>query len=469
MASIFKRKTKYSVVYSYIDETGAKKQRWETFGSLKEAKKRKAEVEFQQSTNTFTPPSIKTVADLMRDFVDLYGVNSWAISTFESKRGLIDNYILPFLGDMRLDEVTPRVIDEFYKKLQSTKCVKTKFHPNVDAFVSPRNILEIHKILRSAFNQAVKWELISRNPVVNATLPKSEPKRRDIWTADELFHALSLCESDILALAINLSFSCSLRMGELLGLTWDCVDISDEAIESGNASIRVEKELQRVSRNAMQTLSEKDVIMTFPSLLANTTTQLVLKKPKTKTSVRRVWLPRTVAVMLRETKRGQEEMQEILGSEYTDYNLVMAMVNGKPIEQNYLSRLFRELISKNNLRPVVFHSIRHTSTTYKLKLNGGDVKAVQGDTGHAQSKMVMDTYSHILDEDRRDNAAMFEQMFYRRNYGERPEEAAPITDSGCVKEKEHPSPAPDLSSIMELLSKSPELADELYKLLGSRK
>ena len=63
---------------------------------------------------------------------------------------------------------------------------------------------------------------------------------------------------------------------------------------------------------------------------------------------------------------------------------------------------------------MVFHSLRHTSVTYKLKLNGGDIKAVQGDSGHAQVNMVTDVYSHIIDEDRKKNAALFEEAFYGR-------------------------------------------------------
>lgn len=82
-------------------------------------------------------------------------------------------------------------------------------------------VREIHKLLRNAFNQAVKWELVSKNPCVNATLPKEEHKKREIWTAETLQHALEVCDDDILSLAINLSFACSLRMGEMLALTWD--------------------------------------------------------------------------------------------------------------------------------------------------------------------------------------------------------------------------------------------------------
>ena len=83
-----------------------------------------------------------------------------------------------------------------------------------------------------------------------------------------------------------------------------------------------------------------------------------------------------------------------------------------PIEAARINSAFRKLIEENNLPKVVFHSLRHSSITYKLKLTGGDIKAVQGDSGHSQSKMVTDLYSHILDDDRNQNAQLFEEAFY---------------------------------------------------------
>ena len=93
----------------------------------------------------------------------------------------------------------------------------------------------------------MRWELISRNPVLNATLPKEEHKERDIWTAETLSKAMEVCDDPILSLALNLAFSCSLRIGEMLGLTWDCIDIAPQSIENGSAYIFVNKELQRVT------------------------------------------------------------------------------------------------------------------------------------------------------------------------------------------------------------------------------
>ena len=82
---------------------------------------------------------------------------------------------------------------------------------------------------------------------------------------------------------------------------------------------------------------------------------------------------------------------------------------GLPINDSAIRKDFNKLIEKYDLPKVVFHSLRHTSITYKLKLNGGDIKSVQGDSGHSQINMVTDVYSHIIDDDRRKNAAMFEQ------------------------------------------------------------
>ena len=123
------------------------------------------------------------------------------------------NYINPIIGDMKLDSLTPRTMDRYYRDLLSVKLKLRPYQFTRNEFLSPWTVKEIQKLLRNAFNQAVKWELMSRNPVAHATLPKSEAKPRDIWTADTLFHAIELCDDDLLELVLNLAFSCSLRMG----------------------------------------------------------------------------------------------------------------------------------------------------------------------------------------------------------------------------------------------------------------
>ena len=456
MASIVKRKKKYSVVYTYADENGVKRQKWETFDTNAEAKKRKAQVEYEQDSGTFILPTAKTIDELLEEYMSIYGVSTWAMSTYEARRGLISNYIRPIIGDVKLDDVTPRMMDQYYRNLLSVKAVPRNIGKNKNEFLTPFTVREIHKLLRNAFNQAVKWEMMSRNPVEHATLPKAESKKRDIWTADILTKALEACDDDILRLAINLAFACSLRMGEMLGLTWDCIDIAPASIEAGQASIFVEKELQRVNRDAMEALDGKDIKYKFPPTLSSTNTALVLKSPKTKTSVRKVFLPRTVAEMLVTRKKEIEELKDLFGDEFHDYNLVFCSSNGRPIEGQIINRAFSKLIADNGLPKVVFHSLRHSSITYKLKLNGGDMKSVQGDSGHAQVKMVADVYSHIIDDDRRLNAERMEAAFYSgRTAAQDTQTDAPAPEAAADTS--------DQALLLKLLEK-PEMAQLLKAL-----
>lgn len=139
-----------------------------------------------------------------------------------------------------------------------------------------------------------------------------------------------------------------------------------------------------------------------------------MKTPKTENSERKIYIPKYVAQYLAEIKKEQDELKEVLGNEYMDYNLVMATTFGMPINGSYIREQMQKVIDKEGLPDVVFHSLRHTSVTYKLKLSGGDIKSVQGDSGHAQADMVTEVYGHILDEDRKKNAQLIEDAFYKK-------------------------------------------------------
>ena len=129
----------------------------------------------------------------------------------------------------------------------------------VTTYVSDKTIEKIIKLLRCAFKQTVRWEIIVRNPFDNVILPKTEYAKRDIWTADMIRLALDKCTDSKLYVAMNLSFACSLRMGEILGLTWENVHISDEDIAADNAYVYIDKKLTRTSKRAIETLGEKDI------------------------------------------------------------------------------------------------------------------------------------------------------------------------------------------------------------------
>lgn len=380
-------------------------------------------------------------------------------SMYDGQTALIANYINPIIGDMEVQDITPRVVDKYIQTLQKTPSVSRKNRKARTEFVTNQTIEKIIKLLRCAFKQAVRWELIGKNPFENAVLPKTEYKKRDIWDAETIRLALDQCTDSKLYIAMNLAFACSLRMGEILGLTWKNVHIEDENIAADNAYIYIEAELTRASKQAIEMLGQKDIYYIFTPLMPNTSTRLILKKPKTDSSVRKVWLPKTVAYILREWKKSQEELKGFLGDEYQDFDLVVALPNGRPCENRIIEKEFSLLKEKAGLPNVVFHSLRHSSTTYKLKLNHGDLKATQGDTGHAEIDMITKVYAHILDEDRKINAQKFESAFY----------AKPDLRNVAPPQEQSQTQTLDLAALIEQLQKSPELASTLAALISGQK
>lgn len=213
-------------------------------------------------------------------------------------------------------------------------------------------------------------------------------------------------------------------------------------------------------------------------LIKKGNTILVLKSPKTKRSVRKVFLPTTVAQMLVARKQQIDELKELFGDEYTDYNLVFCNSSGRPMEGQVITHALKKLIRENDLPDVVFHSFRHASITYKLKWNGGDVKSVQGDSGHARAEMVSNVYSHIIDEDRRFNAQRFEERFYQGNTPEADtippmpkfESSTELPEAVPIESDKKDETATDTQADTELITKllsNPETA-ALLKALASK-
>ena len=166
MASIISRNNRYCVVYSYVDEQGNRKQKWQTFKTLPEAKARKTEIEYNQQLGAFTIPNCTTVSELLTEYVSLYGKAKWSISAYTSNMSLIRHYIEPLLGSVKLKEITARTLEKYYQTLLKTPAVPKmtdRKNKKSSSLVTPTTIHKVHNLLRSAFNQAEKWDLIEKN------------------------------------------------------------------------------------------------------------------------------------------------------------------------------------------------------------------------------------------------------------------------------------------------------------------
>ena len=445
---------------------GYSKPIYERFDSYEAAKLRIAEIDYEKSIGQLRPPQVSvpgdnsaskkfiTVGELLDEYVQLYGLRRWGDSYLSYSRHRIEHYIKPYIGNVLLCDLTAHILDRFYNSLQDKPAVILKGHKATGKTISPHVIEKIHALLKSALNQAITWGYIQTNPAANITLPKVKSQPREVWTPEQAQEAIDCCDDPVLRLAMLLALGCSLRIGEILGLTWDCVDITAESIANDTAGVYINKELKRCDKSSLEDLRRRErsgVLFTFPNLKQGAKTSLVLKDPKTASSVRTVFLPGTVTTALQRMKTAQEADKELLGAAYRDYNMVLAHQDGRPYEEHQIADKLRKLIQKCNLPTVVFHSLRHCSTTVKLQISGGNIKAVQGDTGHAQARMVTDLYAHTNTEDRRRLAQKMEQDFFRSG-----KKAAP--DDRPLKD--------EAGEALRLLQENPDMAKLIIAAFG---
>ena len=118
----------------------------------------------------------------------------------------MQKHILPLCGSMRLTEFSPKVVAAFYGELQK--------QPNI----TPHILAAIQKLLHSAFEQAVLWEYVDRNPFHKAEIPKPFSNKLPLLSKEEMKKLLQNCGFSTLGIAVHLAFAGSLRKGEILAL-----------------------------------------------------------------------------------------------------------------------------------------------------------------------------------------------------------------------------------------------------------
>ena len=144
MASIRERNGKFNVIYSYTNEKGERKQKWEIYETKAEAKRRKKE--------------------------------NWALSTYEGNVSLINNYILPIIGDAKLSEINTRFIERYYQSLLKRRAVINPLNKTSrNEFVSSSTVRDVNKLLRNCFEQAVKHCLRNKRKCLRSIAMKYLP------------------------------------------------------------------------------------------------------------------------------------------------------------------------------------------------------------------------------------------------------------------------------------------------------
>ena len=289
-------------------------------------------------------------------------VRPWTYKGYEVHVRL---HLKPALGHIPLDKLAPLHVQQLLNAKKS-------------AGLSAKSIRYIRGTLRTALNQAVRWELLSRNPASLVDGPRVAHYEIRPFTPEEARAFLAAMKGDRLEALYSVALTMGLRQGEALGLCWKEVDL-----EMGY--LRVSQQLQRFDGE----------------------TRLV--EPKTPRSRRTLALPASIVRSLRQHRDRQLEERAQAGDKWAETGLVFTTPTGKPIDATKISKDFHRHLDRAGLPQRRFHDLRHSCATLLL-VQGVSPRVVMEVLGHSQISLTMNTYTHVLPELRRQAAVRMDEL-----------------------------------------------------------
>lgn len=294
-----------------------------------------------------------TVGEWLRTWYDLYSKPNIRATTQEHYSNFIKYHLVPHIGDVPLDKLTGLRLQKLYQELRTNG----KVHPNKsDPGLSPKTIRGIHMLLHSALEQAVKEELIRKNPTNDCNPPKVVKKEMKVIKPEQIGAYLQAAANRNVLPMFYLELTSGLRRGELLALLWTDLDLDRNTIS--------------VSRSVLGRQGE-----------------LRVSAPKTSHSIRTIVIPRqTVDLLIQEHELHPDNPY-----------MFPSPVTGTMYHPDAATRIHRKILREAGIEPIRFHDLRHTFATLALQ-NGVDVKTLSGILGHYSSGFTLDTYTHITDK-----------------------------------------------------------------------
>lgn len=296
----------------------------------------------------------------------IYGLRE---STSQSYEMIIRRHIKPNIGNIAFVNLNGDDIQKFYNHLYTNGRLTGK------GGLSNKTVENIHLVMSSCINFALKRGELIRNPLLTVKLRRESKKEVEVFTREEQENILAECSNHYYGMAIKFDFYTGLRAGELLGLTWDCVDFCKN-------TIRINKQVQR-NKN----FNRKGDSKTILGFVYNT---------KTKTSNRIIKVMRPLMIELTEYKKEQDILKKKLGQNYyTKLNLVFPRQDGYFTDTGTFLDAFSRIQNKLDIPHRNVHAMRHTFATRALE-SGMKPIVVSRLLGHASIQITMDIYGHVI-------------------------------------------------------------------------
>lgn len=357
--------------------------------SVKQLQKAINDMKYELEHGLYANSKDIAVNEWFKMWMSEYKENTLKQSTFDMYCTYYNLYIKKSIGKILLQNLKPIHIQKIYNDMAK----KGK---------KENTIKKVNIVINGMLNQAVRNEIIVKNPCISVEVPKSEKKERRVLSQREQDEFLSFVRNSEKWKRYNTLFTVALgtglRIGELLALNWSDIDFK-------NSIIRVSKTVQYLKNNETGSM------------------EAVMQTPKTKTSKREIPLLDSISAILRKYKIEQQQLKWKLGDKWKPLekdgfrDLVFTTEFGKPIDRSNVPSVIRRILKDLNKdrKEGVFevftpHSLRHTFATRCFE-NGIPPKVVQGYLGHSTIQMTMDLYTHVMKDVQQDEIKKIDKLF----------------------------------------------------------
>jgi len=313
------------------------RQRSETIrGPKRDAEVRLTEILSRINKGDYSEPIKMTVSRFLNKWLEDCVKMNLTQTTYEKYETVVRLHVEPVIGHVPITSLKPVEIQDMH-----TGMLRRGY--------SPKSVLLVHRILNRALDQAVKWELVNRNPCLGVDPPKQEKRAQKVLSNNEAKEVLEAIKGTEYETPILLAIATGMRLGEICALTWDAVDL-----ERGTAIIR--------------------------SSASSTRNGIVIKGTKTENSQRIVSLPDFVVAHLSGLPRTHE--------------LVYCRPDGSPKRTQTISVAVARVL-RGLGHDITMHGLRHTHASLLMR-EGIHPKVVAERLGHSSIQVTLDTYSHVL-------------------------------------------------------------------------
>lgn len=336
----------------------------------KEVRQKLNEILRDLQDGTYVAPNKMTVSEWLDIWLKEYTLNIRP-ATKAAYEQHVRVHLKPALGRIQLSKLLPHQIQQNYNDLLRKRGL------------SPKSIKNVHGVLHRALEQAKLMGYLKTNPVTGVVLPKAEKAVLKTMEDTDVARFLQEIKDDPYENVLFVTAFTGLREGEVLGLTWDCVDF--------------EKGQLLINKQHNRAKGEKEFHFS----------------PLKNSKIRTITVAQEVLNVLEKQRKQQERWQAILGDKWDNQkNLVFTTEFGRYINNKTLYMNYKRIMRKLGFPQLRFHDLRHTYAVNSLRA-GDDIKTVQENLGHATASFTLGTYAHATPGMKRESAGRMNDFIRR--------------------------------------------------------